>query len=125
MRAEQLEAKFAVNEFQIIVLAIAVGVLLLFCAIPAIIAWARKHPDLRTIAKLSPLSLLSFALWFALIVWAASDKRNDTIVSRYIEKVRERNLGPWIIGGLVLFGVGTTAFALMGDPLVGSTLNRR
>ncbi|KLI63199.1 superinfection immunity protein [Aurantiacibacter marinus] len=101
------------TEFQIIVLVIAVGVLLLFCAIPVAIAWGRKHPDLRTIAKLSPLALLSFALWIALIVWAATDKRNDSVVSRYIEKVRERNLGPWIVGGLVLFGVATGAFSLM------------
>lgn len=101
------------TEFQIIVIVIAVGVLLLFCAIPVAIAWGRKHPDLRTIAKLSPLAILSFALWLALIVWAATDKRNDTVVSRYIEKVRERNLGPWIIGGLVVLGVGGTALSMM------------
>lgn len=96
------------TQFQIIVLAIALGVLVLFCIIPVAIAWARKHPDTRTIAKLSPLSLLSFALWFALIVWAASDKRNDTVISRYIEKAKEQNLGPWIIGGLVFLGIASS-----------------
>jgi len=101
------------NQFQIIVITIAVGITLLFCAIPVAIAWGRKHPDLKTIAKLSPLTILSFALWFALIVWAATDKRNDSVVSRYIEKIRERNMGPWIIGGLVILGIAGGAFSLM------------
>ena len=101
------------SETQIITIVALVALLLLICAIPVIIAWLRKHPDLRTIAKLSPLSILSFALWFALIVWAATDKRNDTVVSRYIEKVRERNLGPWIIGGLVIVGLAGGAFSLL------------
>ncbi len=101
------------TEFQIAVLAVAIGALLLICLIPVAIAWGRKHPDLKTIAKLSPLSILSFALWLALIVWAATDKRNDTVVSRYIEKVREKNLGPWIIVGLVVLGVGGTALSFM------------
>lgn len=100
------------NNQQMIALMVIAGVFLLFCAIPVIIAWVRKHADLRTIAKLSPLALLSFALWFALIVWAATDKRDDSVVSRYIEKVRERNLGPWIIGGLVALGAGGMALSL-------------
>lgn len=113
MGAKPRERLGPVTEFQIIVLVIAVAVTLLFCAIPVGIAWGRSHPDLRTIAKLSPLTILSFALWFALIVWAATDKRNDSVVSRYIEKVRERNLGPWIIGGLVVLGIAGGAASLM------------
>ena len=90
---------------QILILTLMIGGLLVFCAVPVIIAFARGHADKRTIAKLSPLAIFSFALWFALIVWAATDKRDDSIVSRWIERAKDRNMGPWIVGGLVAFGM--------------------
>lgn len=93
-------------------LAIGIAIVLAIGALPVAIAALRRHPDLKTIAKLAPLALFSFVLWFALIAWAASDKRNDGVVSRAIEKVRERNLGPWIVGGLFLLGLLGTASAM-------------
>ena len=58
--------------------------------------------------QLAPLSLLSFALWFALIAWGASGKRDDGIVSRYIAKAQERN-----IGGLVALRLASSAIAFV------------
>ena len=98
------------NEALVIGIALGVIITVFFCAIPVIIAWAKHSPDLKTIAKLSPLTILSFALWFALIIWAWSGKRDDdSVIGRYITKVQERNLIPWIVGGLVLLGVASTA----------------
>ncbi|MGB3167811.1 MAG: superinfection immunity protein [Alteraurantiacibacter sp.] len=101
------------TQTQIIVIAVTGIVMLLFCLLPVIIAYARGHHDKRLIAKLSPLAILSFALWFALIVWAVTDKRNDSVVSRWIEKVKDRNLLPWIVGALVLLGIVATAASFL------------
>ncbi|RJY08248.1 hypothetical protein [Aurantiacibacter aquimixticola] len=98
--------------YQLVAIAVAVGVTLLFCGLPVMIAFGRRHPDRRTIAKLSPLALLSFALWFALILWAATDRKDDSIVARYIDRIQKRNLGPWIVGGLVFIGLAGTAASL-------------
>lgn len=82
--------------------------------LPIAVAWARKSPDLKTISKLAPLSLLSFALWFALIVWGWSGKRDDNgVISRSIETIKERNLLPWIVGGLVLVGVASAGAMML------------
>ena len=89
----------------IVIIALTLAVTVIFCGLPVAIAAIRRHPDLGLIAKLSPLSILSFALWFALIVWAATDKRKDGVVSRYIDKVKDKNLLPWIVGALVVLGL--------------------
>lgn len=97
------------NEIYVLIIVVTIGITLLFCLVPVAVAWVRESPDLKTIAKLSPLSMLSFALWFALIIWGWSGERNDGVVSRYIDKVQEKNLLPWIVGGLVAFGLATSA----------------
>ena len=97
---------------KLLIIALASAVLLAFCALPPIVAWARGSPDRRTIAKLAPLGLLSFALWFALIIWGASGKRNDGVISQYIAKVQQRGLGIWVIGALVAVGLGSAVLAL-------------
>lgn len=82
--------------------------------LPIAVAWARKSPDLKTIAKLAPLSILSFALWFALIIWGWSGKRDDNgVISRSIEAIKQRNLLPWIVGGLVLAGVASAGAMML------------
>ena len=105
--------EFRVTDQQLMGLALGIGILVLFCAIPVIIAYVRGHEDKRLIAKLSVLGVLSFALWFALVVWAATDKRDDSVVSRWIEKVKDKNLLPWIVGALVAIGLAGAAFSLL------------
>ena len=106
------------NPALIIGIAIGIGFTVAFCAVPVVIAWVRHSPDLKTIAKLSPLTILSFALWFALIVWGWSGKRDDdSVISRYIDKVQEKNLIPWIVGGLVVLGLATSALFFLNPDL--------
>jgi uncharacterized membrane protein len=85
----------------------------LFAATPALVALIRKHPDRKLIYKLSPLTLLSFLLWFALIAWAASDKRDDAVISRYVAKLRGNKRLPLIIGLLVAAGLAGSALMLL------------
>ena len=85
------------------------AVLALFLAAPAIIARFRRHPDRKLIYKLSPLSFFSFLLWFALIAWAASDQRDDAVISKYVAKLRANNRLPILIGLLVLAGLAGSA----------------
>ena len=50
------------TDTQLIAIAAIVVGFLVFFAVPVIVAWARRSPDLPMIAKLAPLGLLSFAL---------------------------------------------------------------
>ena len=101
------------TEDRILLLALICLGLLVFAAIPVLIAIARRNPDTKTIAKLAPLALLSFALWFALIAWAATDRRNDGVISQFIDRVQGSNLGPWLIALLLVIGLGGTALTLL------------
>lgn len=76
-----------------------------FIAAPALIAWLRKHPDRKLIYKLSPLAILSFLLWFALIAWAASGQRDDAVIAKYVAKLRANNRLPLLIALLVVAGL--------------------
>nr|WP_310523354.1 superinfection immunity protein [Polymorphobacter sp.] len=93
-----------------------IGVLIIavlaFNFVPAMIAYARHHPERALLARLNILSLLSFLLWFALLVWAVGGKRDDGIINRFVGNAENRG---WLIGLVVLLvgiGVGTTAYAL-------------
>lgn len=98
-----------------ILLAGVVLIFVLFIAAPALIALVRRHPERQLIYKLSPLCAFSFILWGALIVWAASDKRNDGVISKYVAKLREKNSLPWVIAALLGLGVlGSTFVFLRG-----------
>ncbi len=79
-------------------------ILLAYVAAPPIVALLRGHPERTLIYKLSPLTLLSFLLWWALLVWAASDQRDDAIISTYVAKLRGSGWFVWVIGLLVLIG---------------------
>jgi hypothetical protein len=89
---------------------VLLAVTALFIAIPALIAWIRKHPERRLIYKLSPLAIFSFLLWFALIAWAASDQRDDAVIQKYVAKLRANNRLPLLIALLVLGGLATSLF---------------
>lgn len=94
----------------ILVIACAV---LLFAGAPALIAFARRHPERLLIAKLSPGGLFSFVLWGALMVWAVSDTRDESVISKYVARIRTRNQLPMIVAGLIVLGIATGAIALM------------
>ncbi|WP_156457634.1 hypothetical protein [Altererythrobacter sp. Root672] len=76
-----------------------------FLAAPPLIALVRKHPERKLIYKLTPLTIFSFILWVALIVWAASDKRDDAVISRYVARLRGSGRLSWVVGAIVLVGV--------------------
>ncbi len=99
---------------RLLIFVAALAAVLLFVAVPAIVAMVRRHPETPTIVKLTPLALFSFALWIALLVWAASDKRDDAVISKYIARFRQRNLLPWIVGSLVVIGLAGGAAMLRG-----------
>lgn len=94
---------------KMMVLGLVVLALLIFLVLPAIIALVRRHPGRKLIVQLTPLTLVSFLLWVALLVWAVSDKRNDAVLSRYVTRLRGSWRFPAAIGVLVLLGlVGIT-----------------
>jgi hypothetical protein len=99
---------------KVLVLGVTLLVLLLFLALPAIIALVRRHPGRKLIAQLTPLTLVSFLLWIALLVWAVSDKRDDATLSKYVAWLRGSWRLPAAIGVLVLLGLAGTVIALRG-----------
>ena len=86
---------------------------LVFVGIPPLIALVRRHPERQLIYKLSPLTLVSFILWGALIVWAASDRQDDAIISKYVARLRESGRFKWVIVLLVVVGVAGGLFAVL------------
>lgn len=95
-------------------IAISVGVIvgLIFNFLPCMIAFARSHPERRLIGKLNILSLFSFLLWFALLVWAVGGKRDDSVINRFVANTENRGRLITIVIGLVSIGIATTAYAL-------------
>ncbi len=89
---------------------VLLAVMALFVAVPAIIAALRRHPDRQLIYKLTPLTIFSFLLWFALIAWAASDQRDDAVIQKYVTKLRANNRLPVLIALLVLAGLAGSLF---------------
>lgn len=100
------------NEKRIILIAaVTIGVLL-FNFLPTMIAYARRHPERRLLATLNVASLLSFLLWFALLVWAMGGKRNDGVIAHFVGSPGNRRRLGVAVAALVGIGVATTAYAL-------------
>jgi uncharacterized protein with PQ loop repeat len=97
---------------QVIALGLVVILVLIFNFLPAAIAIARNHPEKRLIARLNILSLLSFLLWFALLVWAVGGKRDDGVINQFVSRTENRGVLIAIVATLVGIGVATTAYAL-------------
>lgn len=100
------------NNTQLVALAIGVLVVAVLNFIPTMIAFARRHPERVLLARLNILSLLSFLLWFALLVWAVGGARNDSVIGKFVGGTGNRGKLLAIVGALVLIGVGSTAYAL-------------
>jgi hypothetical protein len=90
---------------KVLVLVATFILLAVYLAVPPLVAAFRRHPERKTIYKLTPLTLLSFLLWVALIAWAGSKQHDDALIQKYVRKLRDRNLLPWVIGSLVALGV--------------------
>lgn len=97
---------------QVLVISLLIVLAAAFVALPSLIALFRHHPDRQLIYRLSPLTILSFVLWFALLIWAASDRRDDAIITQYIAKVRKGNQLPVIVLALVILGIAGIVFSL-------------
>ena len=62
----------------------------------------------RDIALLSIASLFSFALWIALMAWAAGGARNDGVIGRFMGDRRTRRLVHLGVAGFAAFSFGGT-----------------
>lgn len=84
-----------------------------YLAAPALPALIRRHPERHLIYRLSPLTLMSFILWIALIAWAVTGHRDDALMSRHVAKLRGSNRLPLAIILLVLVGMAGSAVTLL------------
>lgn len=100
-----------------IFLAVICATLIIFLMLPVMIAALRHHPATATIARLTPLALLSMALWLALFAWAALDRKNDGVISAYVEKLRARKRFSMFI--FMLIGMGIAVLAVSLWPMLG------
>ncbi len=82
--------------------------LVVFNFLPMIIAQIDRHPERGTISLLSVISLFSFALWLALMVWAAGGTRNDLVINRFLGNGKNREMVHFGIAGILAFGMGST-----------------
>lgn len=76
--------------------------------VPVGIAYARRHPERRTIAALTPGAFLSFILWAALLAWAVGGQRNDSVIGKYADRLKSSG---WLVPlalALVAGGIGIT-----------------
>jgi uncharacterized membrane protein len=87
--------------------------LVVFNFLPACIAFVSRHPERRVLALLNVLSLFSFALWIALMVWAVGGQRPDSTIGKLMGSERGRNLVRFCVAGMVAFGMGS-AFGGLG-----------
>lgn len=82
--------------------------LIVFNFLPACVAYVSRHPFRRDIAFLSIASLFSFALWIALMAWAAGGARNDSVIARFMGNPRTRRLVQLGVAGFAAFSFGGT-----------------
>lgn len=82
--------------------------LVVFNFLPACVAYVSRHPDRRRLALLNILSLFSFALWVALMVWAVGGKRDDGIINRFMGDARNRRWVTLGAAGIAAFSFGST-----------------
>ena len=95
------------------VIGIAILAMLTFNFIPTFVAYGRNHPERQLIGRLNVLSLISFALWLALIAWAIGGARDDSTINRFVKSSENRGRLIAIVVVLVTIGVASTAYALI------------
>ncbi len=82
--------------------------LVVFNFLPSCIAFVSHHPERRLLGLLNVLSLFSFALWIALMVWAVGGQRNDSVIGRFMGNPRSRELVKLGVASVMAFGFGST-----------------
>lgn len=86
--------------------------LCVFNFMPACVAFVNRHPDRHLLAALNVISLFSFALWIALMAWAASGSSSHPLVERFVGSPQRRRRLIASVSALVLVGFATTAVSL-------------
>jgi hypothetical protein len=86
--------------------------LVVFNFLPAVIAQVDRHPERDTIAMLSLISLFSFALWLALMVWTVRDTRDDDVINCFLSKGYNRQVVHFGVAGILAFGMGSALGAM-------------
>lgn len=84
--------------------------LVVFNFLPTCVAFVSRHPERWLLAWLNIVSLFSFILWIALMVWAAGGKRDDSVINRFVGNRQNRRFLAMGTVGLVAFGVGSTLY---------------
>ena len=90
-------------------LAMLVAGVALLVMLPALIAYATRHPERRRIVGLAPLGALSFLLWGALLVWAIGGRRDDSVIARFVDRQRKGLV--WVVVALVVGGLAVSGWA--------------
>lgn len=96
-------------------ISVIVGVFIFLCVfnfLPACVAYVNRHPDRHLLAALNVVSLFSFALWIALMAWAASGTSSHPIIQRFVGSPQRRRRLVASVSALVLAGFATTAYSL-------------
>ena len=94
---------------------VIVGIFVFLCVfnfLPACVAYVNRHPDRHLLAALNVVSLFSFALWIALMAWAASGSSCHPMIQRFVGSPQRRRRLIASVSALVLAGFATTAFSL-------------
>ena len=96
-------------------ISVIVGLFIFLCVfnfLPACVAYVNRHPDRHLLAALNVVSLFSFALWIALMAWAASGTSSHPMIQRFVGSPQRRRRLIASVSALVLAGFATTAFSL-------------
>jgi uncharacterized membrane protein len=86
--------------------------LCVFNFLPAAVAYVNGHPDKHLLAVLNVVSLFSFALWIALMAWAATGRNDHPMIQRFVGTPQKRKRLVASVVGLVLAGFAGTALSL-------------
>lgn len=86
--------------------------LFVFNFLPAAVAYVNGHPDRHLLAALNVVSLFSFALWIALMAWAASGQSSHPMIRRLVGSPQRRFRLIASVVALVGTSIASTAWAL-------------
>jgi uncharacterized membrane protein len=86
--------------------------LCVFNFLPAAVAYLNDHPDKHLLAVLNVVSLFSFALWIALMAWAATGSNDHPMIQRFVGTPQRRKRLVASVISLVLIGFAGTAVSM-------------
>ncbi len=86
--------------------------LCVFNFLPAAVAYVNNHPDKHLLAVLNVVSLFSFALWIALMAWAATGRTDHPMIRRFVGTPQKRARLVGSVSALVVAGFAGTAWSM-------------